>query len=65
MSTNDSHREKKQRPVVLGQRAFRAISAVEGLRLSAQGEKRVYRDASIEERRADVIRAYADAKRAR
>jgi hypothetical protein len=44
---------------VLGSRAFAAISAVEGLKLTPAGRMRVQAKKPIEERRADVIRAYA------
>jgi hypothetical protein len=42
----------------LGARAFAAISAVEGLKLTAAGRKRVEGSAPIEQRRAGVLRAY-------
>jgi hypothetical protein len=47
----------------LGARAFAAISAVEGLELTAAGRKRVHGSAPIEQRRAEVLRAYMDVKR--
>jgi hypothetical protein len=47
---------------VLGRRAFEAISAVEGLKLSSAGRKRVSGSAPIEQRRAEVLRAYMDIK---
>jgi hypothetical protein len=46
----------------LGARAFAAISAVEGLKLTAAGRKRVQGSAPIEQRRAEVLRAYMDVK---
>jgi hypothetical protein len=49
--------------VVLGQRAFAAISAVEGLKLTPAGRKRVHGDMPIEQRRAEVLRAYTALKR--
>lgn len=47
---------------VLGLKRFAAISAVEGLKLTAKGRKRVASGASIEKRRADVLKAYLDLK---
>lgn len=49
---------------VLGAKAFAAISAVEGLRLSSASKKRLTalksRKLSQDERRAEVLRAYRD-----
>ena len=47
---------------VLGLKRFAAISAVEGLKLSAQGRKRVLAPLSTQKRRAEIIRAYMDPK---
>lgn len=47
---------------VLGLKRFAAISAVEGLKLSAQGRKRVLAPLSTQKRRAEIIRAYLDPK---
>lgn len=47
---------------VLGARAFAAISAVEGLKLTPAGRNRVHCAAPIEQRRAEVLRAYMDLK---
>jgi hypothetical protein len=47
---------------VLGLKKFAAISAVEGLKLSPKGLKRVSGAVSTDKRRADVIRAYLDLK---
>ena len=46
----------------LGARAFASISAVEGLKLTAAGRKRVEGGAPIEQRRAEVLRAYMGVK---
>ena len=47
---------------MLGARAFAAISAVEGLKLTTAGRKRGHGSAPIEQRRAEVLRAYMDLK---
>jgi hypothetical protein len=51
---------------VLGDRTFAAITAVEGVQLSASSRKRLSemnkRKLSADEQRSEVIRAYADAK---
>jgi hypothetical protein len=52
----------KSQQTILGRRAFEAISAVEGLKLTTAGRKRVHASASIEQRRQDVLRAYMDNK---
>ena len=62
MQKKPSELKRGRESTVLGARAFAAISAVEGLKLSPAGRKRVYGSASIEQRRADVIRAYTDLK---
>jgi hypothetical protein len=46
----------------LGQKAFAAISAVEGLKLNRDGRKRVLTSAPTDQRRADVLRAYSEHK---
>ncbi len=50
----------------LGDRAFAAITAVEGIALSAESRHRLAmmqgRNLSPEEQRAEIIRAYAEAK---
>jgi len=50
---------------VLGLKRFAAISAVEGLKLTAQGRKRVLASVSPQRRRDEIIRAYLDPKRPR
>ena len=47
---------------VLGLERFAAMSAVEGLALTAQGRKRVAAETSTEQRRANVLKAYLDLK---
>jgi hypothetical protein len=51
---------------ILGAKAFAAITAVEGLKLSAAGKKRIEtskrRKMSYDERRAEIVRAYIPAK---
>ncbi|MGY3488154.1 hypothetical protein ACVW1C_006037 [Bradyrhizobium sp. USDA 4011] len=51
---------------VLGQRTFAAITAVEGISLSAASRKRLAdmskRKLSPDDQRSEVIRAYRDAK---
>jgi hypothetical protein len=47
---------------VLGLKRFAVISAVEGLKLTRKGQKRVASGASTEKRRADVLKAYLDLK---
>jgi hypothetical protein len=49
-------------PAVLGLKRFAAISAVEGLKLSVKGRKRVSAALSNEKRRADIIKAYLEPK---
>lgn len=62
MRKQDSKATKHKRSAVLGHKTYAAISAVEGLKLTPLGRKRVHRDAPIEQRRADVIRAYMEVK---
>ena len=54
---------------VLGAKAFAAITAVEGLRLSSTSRRRLdtlkASGLSTEERRAEVLRAYADLSKKR
>jgi hypothetical protein len=42
----------------VGSKAFAGISAAEGLKLTRAGRKRVFGSAPIEQRRAEVIKAY-------
>ncbi len=64
-------RLSKKRPIsaearTLGERAFAAITAVEGIALSADSRHRLAtmqsRNLSTQEQRAEIIRAYAGAK---
>jgi hypothetical protein len=55
-------RSAKPSSNVLGIKTFAAISAVEGLKLSAAGRKRISQPLSAERRRANVIKAYSDLK---
>lgn len=52
--------------LVLGDQTFAAISAVEGISLSASSRKRLEsmkkRQLTTHEQRAEIIRAYTDAK---
>jgi hypothetical protein len=59
---------RKKLSAVIGAKAFAAITAVEGLRLSAASRQRLQRLKSSglagEERRAEVLRAYrSDARK--
>jgi hypothetical protein len=49
------------RSYVLGRKTFAAISAVEGLKLSPAGSRRMKKTGHLtpDQRRAEVIRAYA------
>lgn len=58
-------RSAKPSSNVLGVKTFAAISAVEGLKLSAAGRKRISRSLPAERLRADVIKAYLDLKNRR
>ena len=49
---------KPQQSSILGLRAFAAISAVEGLKLSPEGRKRVTADMPFEQRLAEILNAY-------
>ncbi|HEY1498061.1 MAG TPA: hypothetical protein VGF88_00650 [Acidobacteriaceae bacterium] len=62
MSTLPKRPEAAVRPFVLGREKFAAITAVEGLRLTPDGEKRLKETESLrpEERRAAILRAYAE-----
>lgn len=55
-------KSRKAKPRILGARAFAAITAVEGLRLSAASRRRLESlkasGLTPEERRAEVLRAY-------
>ncbi len=55
--------KRASEPTALGPRAFAAISAVEGLKLTPAGRRRVEGAAPIEQRRTEVLRAYMDLKR--
>ena len=62
MRKKPSESKHPSESAVLGPRAFAAISAVEGLKLTEAGRKRVQSSAPIEQRRAEVLRAYMDLK---
>jgi hypothetical protein len=49
-------------PTVLGRKTFAAISAVEGLKLSAAGRRRISSPLTPDQRRAEVLKAYLDLK---
>jgi hypothetical protein len=53
------------KPYVLGQSRFAAITAVEGLKLSRDGEARLQRTRALspEQRRAETIRAFAESRK--
>jgi hypothetical protein len=60
MASREEKSPAPSKPHVLGRKAFAAITAVEGLRLNAAGEKRFSKmgQLSAAQRRAEVIRAY-------
>jgi hypothetical protein len=60
MTSRDEKLPAPSKPHVLGRKAFAAITAVEGLKLNAAGEKRFSKmgQLSSAQRRAEVIRAY-------
>lgn len=66
MSQRPSKPARNSKSQVLGQKTFAAITAVEGLRLSANSNKRVKTllssKLSPEARRAEVLRAYMETK---
>jgi hypothetical protein len=62
MRKKPSESKRRGQSTVLGARAFAAISAVEGLKLTPAGRKRVLGGEPIEQRRAEVLRAYMDIK---
>ncbi len=62
MQKKHSETKRLGKPTRLGARAFAAISAVEGLKLTKAGRKRVQSSAPIEQRREEVLRAYMDLK---
>ena len=62
MRKKPSEPKRRSESTVLEPRTFAAISAVEGLELTAAGRKRVNSSAPIEQRRAEVLRAYTDLK---
>ncbi len=43
--------------------AFAAITAVEGLKLSPEGQMRVFKATTTDKRRAEVLKAYTGAKK--
>ena len=62
-----SHKETSpapSKPYIVGRKAFAAITAVEGLKLSAASENRLIEleQLSAEQRRAEVVRVYRDIK---
>jgi len=67
MSKRNAPTASKAMSRVIGSRAFAAIAAVEGLRLSAASKKRLatLRESGLTpaERRAEVVRAYAKASK--
>ncbi len=63
MAKRNSPSESTPAGKVLGRRAFAAISAVEGLKLSKEGRQRVESNTSLEQRRSDILRAYSGAKK--
>jgi hypothetical protein len=62
MQKKRSETKRRGESTKLGARAFAAISAVEGLKLTKAGRKRVQGSAPIEQRREEVLRAYMDLK---
>jgi hypothetical protein len=66
MSPRKPPADKKAASRILGKETFAAITAVEGLSLSAEGKRRlsISKGLSSDQRRAEVIRAYvSDRKR--
>jgi hypothetical protein len=59
MRKKPSESKRDGESTMLGARAFAAISAVEGLKLTPAGRERVQGSAPIEQRRAEVLRAYS------
>jgi len=59
-------RAKATKPFVLGRTSFAAITAVEGLKLSRAGERRLEttRDKTPEQRRQETVNAFRTRKRA-
>ncbi len=55
------------KPFVLGQSRFAAITAMEGLKLSRDGQARLERTQalSLEQRRAETIRAFTETQKRR
>lgn len=66
MSKRSPQKPKPAAARVIGAKTFAAIAAVEGLRLSAASKKRIATlrasELSPDERRAEVLRAYAPTK---
>jgi len=63
MRKKPSESKLRGEATLLGHRAFAAISAVEGLKLTSAGRRRVEGSAPIEQRRSEVLRAYMNPKR--
>jgi hypothetical protein len=63
MAKRDKSNDRNEGRAVLGRRAFTAISAVEGLKLTREGKDRIEAPISVEHRRAEVLRAYAEVKK--
>jgi hypothetical protein len=62
MRKKASESKRRAKSTLLGARAFAAISAVEGLKLSTAGRKRVQGSAPIEQGRAKILRAYMNSQ---
>lgn len=62
MRKRDARVPPNKAETTLGQKAFAAISAVEGLKLNREGRKRISASAPTDQRRADVLRAYSEHK---
>jgi hypothetical protein len=63
MNRRASKKGTPVRKIAISRSAFAAITAVEGLKLSPEAEKRVFETATIEKRRAEVLKAYTGAKK--
>ena len=55
--------KRSNEAIILGQSAFAAICAVEGLKLTTAGWKRVEGTTPIEQRRSEVLRVYSEIER--
>jgi hypothetical protein len=64
MAVRSMRSSESARPFVLGRKTFAAISAIEGLKLSVAGIRRMKATGQLtpDQRRAEVIRAYAGRK---